>query len=397
MHSIKLFSATLILCLTLCCAEALAQTGNVNQKALENLIRRAGETHSDALVVLKNGRPVGEWYFGREKGKIQLMSATKSVVNLIIGKLIDTGKIKSLDQPVYEFYPEWNQGRKKSITVRHLLNHTSGLQDIPNAGVELEPAPDVVKLALAAELSEEPGQKFRYNNKAVNLLAGIVEIASGKRMDIYFRDEILQPMGITDYNWLLDRSGNPYVMAGLELSATDFAKIGQLVLNKGLWEGKRIIGEKWIEESLAQGQPHFATSGLLWWRMPSYQRFVIDAAKLNELEAASVSREFINKILPLKGNVFSNRQEFNKALEKTLGSNWSEAVHKEVGSKNIQLPNRITGDIIGNYAEGFLGQHLVLMPQHNLVAVRLVRRSKSYNFNTDVFEDFRDIVRSLVE
>lgn len=216
-------------------------------------------------------------------------------------------------------------------------------------------------------------------------------------MDIYFRDEILQPMSITDYNWLVDAAGNPYVMAGLELQAADFAKFGQLILNKGMWDGKRIISEKWIDESLAQGQPHSATSGLLWWRIPEYQRFVIDDAKIKELEAANVSRNFINKILPLKNNVFSNRQEYNNALEKTLGSKWSEAVHNEVGSKSIQLPNRITGDIIGYNAEGFLGQYLVVIPRHNLVVVRLIRRSKSYNYNTDGFEDFKNVVRSLIE
>lgn len=383
--------------LTLCGQDAFAQAGGVNQQALETLKRRSLETHSDAVLVLKDGKPVAEWYGGGERGKIHLMSATKSAVSLVVGRLIETGKIKSLDQPLYEFYPEWKQGRKKSITVRHLLNHTSGLQDVPNAGAEIEPAPDVVKLALAAELSEEPGQRFRYNNKAVNLLAGVVQIASGKRMDIYFRDEFLRPMGIADYNWLSDRAGNPYVMAGLELSASDFAKFGQLVLDRGAWDGKRIVSERWVDESLAQGQPYFATSGLLWWRIPSYQRFVIDDAKFAELEAAGVSREFLNRILTLKGHVFGGRAEYNEGLEKLLGSGWHEAVHKEVGVKGLQLPNRITGEIVGYYAEGYLGQHMVILPRHNLVAVRLVKRSEGYNYKTDQFEDFKDLVRALVE
>lgn len=391
-----ILSITTIL-LTLCRPDAFAQAGGVNQQALETLLRRSQETHSDAVVVLKDGKPVTEWYAGGERGRVHLMSATKSVVSLVVGRLIEAGKIKSLDQPLYEFYPEWKQGRKKSVTVRHLLNHTSGLQDVPNAGAEIEPAPDVVRLALAAELSEEPGRRFRYNNKAVNLLSGVVELASGKRMDIYFRDEFLQPMGIADYKWLSDRAGNPYAMAGLELSASDFAKFGQLVLNKGVWDGKRLVSEKWVEESLAQGQPHFATSGLLWWRLPSYQRFVIDDAKLAELEAADVGREFLDKILPLKGHVFGDRKEYDKGLEKALGSNWHEAVHKEVGVKGLQLPNRITGEIVGYYAEGYLGQHLVVLPRYNLVAVRLVRRSKGYNFNTDQFADFKEVVRALVE
>src|SRR5262245_18810332 len=182
---------------------------SVNKQALEKLLKRAAETHSDAVMIFKDSQLVGE-YFAKERGKIELMSCTKSIVNIAIGRLIDAGKIKSLDQPVYEFYPEWKQGRKKLITIRHLLNHTSGLQNVPNTSVEIYPSSDFVKLALAAEVSDTPGSKFSYNNKAVNLLAGIVQVASGKRMDIYFRDEIFQPMDITDFAWTLDESGNPH-------------------------------------------------------------------------------------------------------------------------------------------------------------------------------------------
>jgi len=163
---------------------------------------------------------------------------------------------------VYEFYPEWKQGRKQLITIRHLLDHTSGLQNVPNAGVEIYPARDFIRLALAAELKTDPGKVFFYNNKAVNLLAGIIERASGKRMDIYFRDEIFKPMGIVDFNWATDSAGNPQVMAGLELTAEDFAKFGELVLNKGRWGSTQIVSEHWIEESMTpQAFPRY---GLLW-------------------------------------------------------------------------------------------------------------------------------------
>ena len=84
------------------------------------------------------------------------MSATKSIVSLAIGRLIDSGKITSLDQPVSDFYPEWKQGRKKLITVRHLLNHTSGIQN-PPITTEIYASPDFVQLALAAELCRRAG------------------------------------------------------------------------------------------------------------------------------------------------------------------------------------------------------------------------------------------------
>src|SRR6185295_2307454 len=166
-----------------------------------------------------DGKVVAEWYVGTPQGPIEAMSATKSVVGLVIGRLVDTGKLASLDQPVCELYPEWRQGNKQKITIRHLLDHTSGLQNEPNTGIEIYPSPDFIKLALAAELSEEPGTVFRYNNKAVNLLAAIVKIASGKTLDQYARDELFAPMGITDVHWDTDPAGTPQVMAGLQIRA----------------------------------------------------------------------------------------------------------------------------------------------------------------------------------
>jgi len=72
----------------------------IQQSALDDLVKGAEKSHSDALVVWKDGKSVGEWYFGKPTAKIEAMSATKSVVNLAIGKLITDGKIKSVDQPV---------------------------------------------------------------------------------------------------------------------------------------------------------------------------------------------------------------------------------------------------------------------------------------------------------
>jgi CubicO group peptidase (beta-lactamase class C family) len=372
------------------------QANGINQEALATLLKRAEVAHSDAVIILKDNKLVGESYFGKPKEKIEIMSCTKSVVNLAVGRLIDAGKIKSLDQPVHEFYPEWKQGNKKLITIRHLLNHTSGLQNIPNATVEIYPAENVVKLALSAELSDAPGSRFHYNNKAVNLLAGIIQLASGKRMDSYIADEILTPLGITDYKWGLDPSSTPFAMAGLQLHAIDFAKIGQLVLNKGTWEGKRIVSEQWLNETLKQGQPFYPLAGLLWWRVPASERIVIDDAKFKELEAANINPAFISKLMPLKNVVFTDSFSYFMTLSRTFGTGLEEPINTELAGKKIELARRETGEIVGYSAVGDLGQYLVVLPRQNLVAVRLVKRTSAYNPQTDWFNDFAGLVQALV-
>ena len=236
-------------------APAASNTGqaDINSQALQTLRRRAEETKSDRVLIWHDGKMIADWSFaGAKSNPIEAMSATKSIVSLAIGRLIDTGQIKSLDEPVSDFYPEWRTGRKAKITLRHLLNHTSGLQ-ADAITTEIYASKDFVKLALAANAQDEPGTKFFYNNKAVNLLAGIVQKASGQRMDKYIGAEIFAPLGITQFDWSLDPSGNPHGMSGLQIRAEDLLKIGQMLLQGGQWNGRQLVSKAWIAQSTQAG------------------------------------------------------------------------------------------------------------------------------------------------
>jgi CubicO group peptidase (beta-lactamase class C family) len=370
----------------------------INSPQFNELLQRAAATHSDAVLVLKDGKPLAEYHSKTGNRKIELMSCTKSIVNFGIGRLIDQGKIKSLDQPVYEFYPEWKQGRKKLITIRHLLDHTSGLQNVPNAGVEIYPARDFIRLALAAKLETDPGKVFSYNNKAVNLLAGIIEQASGKRMDIYFRDEIFKPMGIVDFYWATDRAGHPQAMAGLKLTAADFAKFGELVLNKGRWGSTRIVSEHWIEESMT---PQATSSyGLLWWLTPADMDIVMDDEKFKELEDAKVDPALINKLQPLRNKVMHSAPEFAAAVLQTLSmalADAESAIDQEIRRKGLRLAKFKVREVKAYSANGYLGQYMVVCPKARLVAVRQIYSRKDYDEKTDSFRDFIDLVQKICD
>jgi CubicO group peptidase (beta-lactamase class C family) len=94
----------------------------VDSAALAQFLAAANAAHSDAIVVTRNGKLVGSWYSDGKRGKIEAMSATKSVVALAVGRLVATKKIASIDLPVSTWYPEWKTGPKSRITLRHLLN-----------------------------------------------------------------------------------------------------------------------------------------------------------------------------------------------------------------------------------------------------------------------------------
>lgn len=222
----------------------------INKHVLDSLIKQARETNTSALVVLKNGKLVYESYFGKKHRPISAMSITKSVVALAIGRLIDQGKLKSLDEPVCHYYPQWAKDKRERITIRQILNHSSGLT-APQTVSDYNEQSDYIKWALDSNLDAEPGSKCVYNNKAVGVLGGIIKLVSGKETDQFVAEEIFAPMAIKQFSWSRDPAGNPGVMSGLSIHAYDLAKIGQVMLDKGSWEGKQIISQNWVEESLS--------------------------------------------------------------------------------------------------------------------------------------------------
>lgn len=368
-----------------------AGPGAVDPKALDALLRAAEKSHSDAVVVVRDGKLVGEWYFGKRAHPIEAMSATKSVVDLAVGRLVDAGRIASLDEPVHAFFPEWNQGKKKLVTVRQLLSQTSCLQNEPNTGVEIYPSPDFVKLALAAELVCDPGTSWAYNNKAVNLLAGVVKAASGKRLDEVLRDEVFAPLGITDFHWTLDKAGNPHAMSGLQIRPLDFAKLGQLMLDGGTWHGRRVLSRAWVAESLRPSQPYFGGYGLLWWLDAQWTRVVVDERALSE---AGVPPEARKVVLAANGEKLG-RSELRAEMQPIRGA---LAPYREALAKVGRPPVRLEpGPIQAFHAEGYLGQYLVVVPEHRLVAVRMYEGSGGDKLDeADGFPAFEDLVLGLV-
>jgi CubicO group peptidase (beta-lactamase class C family) len=368
----------------------------IDKGALERLRERGKASDSDAIVIVRDGRLVADWDFGRKRGPIEAMSATKSIVNLAIGRLIDQGKIKSLDQPVHDFYPEWNQGRKKRITIRHLLNHTSGLQCYP-VTTEIYASPDFVQFALAADMSDDPGSKFAYNNNAVNLLAGVVQRASGERMDVFIGKEIFTPLGIKETGWTLDKAGNPHGMAGLQIRAIDLAKIGQMMLDQGAWQGRQVVSKEWVRRSVEPGQAMNPTCGLLWWLVAGQTQFAVDEAVVTHFKERGMTARSLQKLDTLKGKPLEP-QAFWAALRSILVED--EALKTKLRALNNDLPPLkpiVLGPSRGYAAQGYLGQFLFVMPRHRLVAVRQRRFRAGANPEDPktMFGDFMEMVAAL--
>jgi len=349
-----------------------------SQAAIESLREGARRSDSDALRVVRDSVVLAEERKneGPEQG-FETMSVTKSLVALGIGHLLTEGKITSLDQPVADFFPEWKQGRKALITLRMLLDHTSGLQNVADTSVEIYPAPDGWQLALAAEISNPPGQQFAYNNKAMNLLAAVFEKAAGERMDRYIQRTLLTPMGIEGRTWNdhgFDRAGHPYAMAGWNATADAMVKVGQLVLDEGRWQGRVLVDAGFIREMVAQSPPDVPEYGLLWWRRTESVFLSIDPEAVEVQSAAGMHPDIVDALRGLAGRRFHTEPDLRSALDaETPGGRQAliEAVKSTDGTVD-DLVNIQHGPVVAWEASGYRGQYIVVVPRARLIAVRQI-------------------------
>lgn len=373
-----------------------ASAEEVDPAALKMLTDRAVATGSDAVVVYFHGTKILDYHSPKERQPIYIMSCTKSMVGLAVGEAIAEGKIKSIDEPVYDFFPEWKQGRKKLVTIRHLLSMTSGLQHT-GVGAEIYPLPDSVKMALAAELQTQPGAAFSYNNKAVNLLGGIIHVATGEWLDMYVRDHFFDPMDIGFWKWERDDAGNAYAFADLALLPDDFAKFGTLVLQHGMWNGKQLVPSSWIDQLGLQSQPYEPLYGLLWWRVPTGATGMLTSKHLAELAKGGVDPKLIQQLKPLLGKRVHSMLEWHRLLAASV-PDWQArtAVPGLIGPYGLDIPTWQYDGFDGIAAEGSLGQYLVVFPDLDLVAVRQIEPFDGYDFMQNRFEDFPDMVRTIV-
>ncbi len=319
------------------------------------------------------------------------MSCTKSIVGLAVACMLTDGLIDSLDIPVSVFYPEWKQGNKQFITIRHLVNMTSGIQNVPNTAVEIYPSKDFVQLALSAELVAKPGSAWSYNNKSLNLMAGVIKKITGKRMDHYIGDRLFRPLGITDFTWSLDSVGNPHVMSGCQIKAGDFVKLGLLTLYNGKYQGQQIIATERVAEMLTPC-PLMPGYAMLWWIDYSRTTLIIDDEQISSFRSAGVDSTFIENAVRMKGRY--KPAGYQTKISETLGAQAQAIINDALAAKGLRLARREYAGDRTYQANGYLGNYIIVDPHTKIVAIRMISYD-SYENDSDAFGDFKDMVLNL--
>lgn len=304
-------------------------------------------SHTAAFLVIKNDSILYEKYFNgfNQSSLLPSFSVAKSFVATLVSIAVEDGKIKSLQEPITTYLPELYKKDKRftKITIQHLLDMKSGLHfnegsyGIKDDAIKLGFRPNLVKHALKVTVEREPGQVFNYQSINTELLALIVQRATGKKVSAYLQEKIWQPLG-AEYGatWNVDskKHRQEIAFAGLNATARDFAKLGQLYLQNGQWKGKQVLDPAWVltvnnADSMQKANGYKNQ----WWSALNYKYFPDSLAAVH----------------------FKNQTPYSSSLKKS--------------SKGYRVGYRT--DAFS--AEGILNQYIYINPENNVVIVRLGR------------------------
>lgn len=239
-----------------------------------------------SVLVVRRGHLVFEHY-GQGVGPSdleRLNSVTKSFTSALVGMALERGRIRSIAQPLSEFFPETLAAdvdpTVRRLTIANLLTMTAGLEWDEEArdacrGSKTAPCAkfhtdtDDVNYALRRPPIHAPGTFFSYDSYSSRLLSALVARASGTTTAKFAEANLFRPLGAQRYRWDVDSEGNTLGSTGLYLRSRDLAKFGQLYLNKGAWRGKQLVPAEFVEASTRQhaagGWPAGVGYGYQWW------------------------------------------------------------------------------------------------------------------------------------
>ena len=259
-----------------------ATVKTISDESIQSAIEYSQATGSHALLIYHKEALVLEHYFpGYSKQHLtSTASMHKSVLALLIGIAIDQGFIKSVDQPASDFLREWASDQRNKITIRQMLQQSSGI-DYPEFSFhplgewnEMVVGDNVLKITLNQAAEKQPGTEFAYNGINPQNLGLLLQRATGQRYSSYLSENLWQYIAEEDSYVILDSEINkmPRMFCCLDAIAKDWLRVGILILNKGILNEKRIVSESWIEQMTSSSQLNPNYGYLTWLGMEHQER-----------------------------------------------------------------------------------------------------------------------------
>jgi CubicO group peptidase (beta-lactamase class C family) len=235
-------------------------------KSTEDFLK---DTDTSALLVLVNGQVRYERYLltGGPTVNWLSMSVAKSFVSCLVGIAVDEGYIASIEDPISKYIPVQPNSAYDRVTIKNVLQMSSGARWNENYN---DPNSDIIHLGQATlgkgggldgfitrmVKEDAPDVVCRYNSGETQVLGALVAHATKRSLTEYMNEKLVQPLGFESSSfWITDMLGTEMSYAGLNLTARDYAKLGELYRSGGLWQGKRIISENWVRASTTIDSP----------------------------------------------------------------------------------------------------------------------------------------------
>jgi len=273
----------------------------------------------DAFIIIRNGKLVlDEYFFGYTVDDLHYLSSnTKSVTSLLVGKALDMNKIKSINDYIFNYLPEFDSLKKdksKEITIKNMLGMQIGFEP---SFEEFNFDQNMVAFVLDRPMKYSPGEQFYYDNIAPNLFAAILKNATGMHADEFARQYLFEPMQIQYFDWdEAKQQGYPICQGSLQMRPRDLAKLGYLLLNNGQWKNNQIIDKSYIKDILTVQSVANEKDGVfysyLWWIADFYPNDI----KTRVIYAGGSGGQYMfviprhNAIVLFTGSNFGNLKEF---------------------------------------------------------------------------------------
>ena len=298
---------------------------NSKIKTLSDEFRNGMHGYVDAFLLIKNGKIIHEEYYKNDYAKLTknlkfeqskimtknygdaakpiynyfdpewhpyykdtdlhtIQSVSKSVTSALIGIAIERGEINGLNEKIAQYFPnhssQFIDPLKSKITIEDLLTMTAGIKwdesshaytNPMNNAASMENSNNWIDYILNLPMEYKPGEKFVYNSGITVLLSHILHKVSGMHANEYAEKYLFNKLGIQDYFWKTTPKNLTDAEGGLYLSTRDFAKIGMLYLNDGIWNGSQIITKEWVELTMSPDTDIEESSrkyGFQWWLVP---------------------------------------------------------------------------------------------------------------------------------